>query len=46
MPRRLARYIEVRDGGSEFKRILTPRDVLALVFAASLASGVIRRLLD
>jgi uncharacterized spore protein YtfJ len=39
-------YIEIRDRGSDFKRILTPRDVLALAVAASLASGVIRRLLD
>jgi hypothetical protein len=39
-------YIEIRDRSSDFKRILTPRDVLALVVAAALASGVIRRLLD
>jgi uncharacterized spore protein YtfJ len=37
-------YIEVRDGGSVFKRISTSTDLLALVAAASLALGAVRRL--
>jgi uncharacterized spore protein YtfJ len=37
-------YIEVRDGSSEFKRISTPTDLLALVAAASLAIVAVRRL--
>lgn len=39
-------YIEVRDRGSEFKRITTPIDLLALVAAASVALIAVRRLLD
>lgn len=38
-------YIEVRDGGAEFKRISTPTDLLAMVAAASLAVLALRRLL-
>ena len=37
-------YIEVSDGSSEFKRIATPTDLLALVAAASLAIVAVRRL--
>jgi uncharacterized spore protein YtfJ len=37
-------YIEVRDGGSTFKRISTAADLLALVAAASLALIAVRRL--
>ena len=39
-------YIEVRDGGAEFKRIRTPNDLLALVAAGSLVALTIRRLID
>ena len=39
-------YIDVRDGGSQFKRISTPRDLLALVAAASLALIALKRLFD
>jgi uncharacterized spore protein YtfJ len=39
-------YIEVHDGGAEFKRIRNPGDVLALVTAASLVALTIRRLID
>lgn len=39
-------YIEVRERSSEFKRISTPIDVLALVAATSLALIAVRRLLD
>jgi uncharacterized spore protein YtfJ len=39
-------YIEVRDRDSEFKRIASPVDLLALVAAASLAVIAIRRVLD
>jgi uncharacterized spore protein YtfJ len=38
-------YIEVRDGGSRFKRISTPMDLLALVAAAAIAGTALRRLL-
>jgi uncharacterized spore protein YtfJ len=38
-------YIEVRERGAEFKRILTAMDVLALVAAGSLAAFGVRRLL-
>jgi uncharacterized spore protein YtfJ len=39
-------YIELRDGSSEFKRISTPRDLLPVVAAASVALIAIRRLFD
>jgi uncharacterized spore protein YtfJ len=39
-------YIEVREGSSKFKRISTPRDLLPLVAAASLALIAVRRLFD
>jgi uncharacterized spore protein YtfJ len=39
-------YIEVRDGSAEFKRISTPRDLLALVVAAAMAALTVKRLLD
>jgi uncharacterized spore protein YtfJ len=39
-------YIEVRDGGAEFKRIRTPNELLALVAAGSLVALTIRRLID
>lgn len=38
-------YIEVRDHGSEFKRIFTPMDVVALVTTASVALLAVKRLL-
>lgn len=38
-------YIEVRDGGSEFKRIFTPMDTLALAAAAFVSVLALRRLL-
>lgn len=39
-------YIEVRDGSSQFKRISSPVDLLALVAAASLAARAVKRLLS
>jgi hypothetical protein len=39
-------FIELRDNSAEFKRISTPRDLLAVVAAASLALVAIRRLFD
>jgi hypothetical protein len=39
-------YIEVRDRSAAFKRISTPLDFLALVAAAALAAGAVKRLLD
>ena len=39
-------FIELRENDAEFKRISTPRDLLALVAAASLALLAIRRLFD
>jgi uncharacterized spore protein YtfJ len=39
-------YIEVRDHGAEFKRISTPRDLLALIVAASAAAFAVKRLID
>jgi uncharacterized spore protein YtfJ len=39
-------FIELRDNSAEFKRISTPRDLLALVAAGSLALLAIRRLFD
>lgn len=39
-------YIEVHDDGAEFKRILTRTDVIALAATASIASLVLKRLLD
>jgi uncharacterized spore protein YtfJ len=39
-------YIELRQGRAEFKRILTPSDLVALVAAASFAAATIKRLLD
>ena len=39
-------YIEVRDDGAEFKRILTRTDVVALAAAASVAAFALKRLLD
>src|SRR5215831_20303278 len=38
-------FIEVRDGGAEFKRISTLTDVAAFVAAASIAALALRRLL-
>ena len=38
-------YIEVRDRSSEFKRIFTPLDMLALVIAAPVALLALKRLL-
>lgn len=38
-------FIELRDGGAEFKRISTVTDVAALVAAASVAALALRRLL-
>jgi uncharacterized spore protein YtfJ len=37
-------YIELRDHGSEFKRITTRTDLLALVVASSMAAIAVRRL--
>jgi uncharacterized spore protein YtfJ len=39
-------YIELHEGHAEFKRILTPTDLLALVLAGSLALASITRLFD
>jgi uncharacterized spore protein YtfJ len=39
-------YIELRDDGAEFKRISTPRDVVAFVAAASLALLAVKRLFE
>lgn len=39
-------YIEVRDDGAEFKRILTRTDAVALAAAASVAAFALKRLLD
>ena len=39
-------YIELRQGRAEFRRILTPSDLVALVAAASFAAVTIKRLLD
>jgi uncharacterized spore protein YtfJ len=39
-------FIELRDNSADFKRISSPRDLLALVAAASLALVAIRRLFD
>ena len=39
-------FIELRDNTAEFKRISTPRDLLALVAAASIALLAVRRLFD
>jgi len=39
-------YIEVRDRSSEFKRISTPADLVALVTAASIALFALKRLFD
>jgi uncharacterized spore protein YtfJ len=39
-------YIEVRDGGAEFKRIFAPTDLVPVVVAASLATLTLKRLLD
>ena len=39
-------YIELHQGGAEFKRILTPTDLLALVAAGSFALVAIKRLFD
>jgi uncharacterized spore protein YtfJ len=38
-------YIEVRDEGAVFKRISTPNDLIAGVFASSLAALTLKRLL-
>jgi uncharacterized spore protein YtfJ len=38
-------YIEVRDGGAQFKRTSSAVDLLALVAAASLAALAVKRLL-
>ena len=38
-------YIEVRDRGSEFKRIVTPTDLVALVAAASMGLTAVKRFL-
>jgi len=39
-------YIELHQGKAEFKRILTPTDLLALVAAGSFALAAIKRLFD
>jgi uncharacterized spore protein YtfJ len=39
-------YIELRDRSSEFKRIRTPMDLLALAVAGSFAAITLKRLLD
>ena len=39
-------FIEVRDGSADFKRILTPIDLLPALAAASLVALVLKRLLD
>ena len=39
-------FIEVRDGGAEFKRISTPMDWAALIVASSIALLTLKRLLD
>jgi len=39
-------FIEMRDGGAEFRRISTPMDWLAYVAAASLVRSTVKRLLD
>jgi uncharacterized spore protein YtfJ len=39
-------YIELRGDGAEFKRISTPRDVVAFVAAASLALLAVKRLFE
>jgi uncharacterized spore protein YtfJ len=39
-------YIQLHEGRAEFKRILTPKDLLALVTAASFALVTIKRLFD
>ena len=39
-------YIELHEGHAEFKRILTPTDLLAIVVAGSLALASIKRLFD
>ena len=39
-------YIELRNGGAEFKRISSPVDVVTLVAAASIALLAIKRLID
>jgi uncharacterized spore protein YtfJ len=39
-------YIELRNGGAEFKRISSPADVVTLVAAASIALLAIKRLID
>ena len=37
-------FIEIRDGGASFKRILTPMDLLPLAAAAAIVALVVRRL--
>jgi uncharacterized spore protein YtfJ len=37
-------YIEVRDGGARFKRILTPMDLLPLAAAVAITALTVRRL--
>jgi uncharacterized spore protein YtfJ len=39
-------YIELRNGGAEFKRISSPVDVVTFVAAASIALLAIKRLID
>ena len=39
-------YIEVRDGGAEFRRISAPTDLVPLVAAASIAALAVKRLFD
>jgi uncharacterized spore protein YtfJ len=39
-------YIELRNGGAEFKRISSPADVVRFVAAASIALLAIKRLID
>jgi uncharacterized spore protein YtfJ len=39
-------YIELHNGAAEFKRISTPRDVVAFVAAASLALLAVKRLFE
>lgn len=39
-------YIELRNGGAEFKRISSPADLVTFVAAASIALLAIKRLID
>ena len=39
-------FIEVRERSTEFKRISTPTDLVAIVTAASIAALTLKRILD